>query len=298
MWLVPREKRYLRCDSGTDPMHHLDPNLQTRGQADAPSGGVESQPSPVDPLHHLDRNLQMRGKAENPFKSRRPGATDVVRIALTGGPCAGKSSALEKIIEHAKKEGFDVYTAPEVATLIWNSGVNFPQNDHQVYTFQLGLARIQLQMERSFTKIVQATGRPAIIIFDRGLLDGKCYMPDEMWDEIMQKFGGGDEEDHITGVSTEYIHARYDAVVHMVTAADGASQHYRWGNVHDDSGNAVVRWEPPEDAIKLDNRMKECWYGHPNHIIVDNSNKDGFEGKLVRVSTAVLDTAKRKVKKA
>eukprot|EP00971_Amphidinium_carterae_P160358 3179184-Amphidinium_carterae.1 len=40
---------------------------------------------------------------------------DVVRIALTGGPCAGKSSALETVIQCAKKEGFDVYTAPDAA---------------------------------------------------------------------------------------------------------------------------------------------------------------------------------------
>jgi len=225
---------------------------------------------------------------------RRPRKTDVVRIALTGGPCAGKSSALTKIIDQAKSEGFDVYTAPEVATILFNSGVGFPQNDYEAMTFQLGLARIQLQMERSFISIVAMTGRPSIIIFDRGLLDGKCYMKDELWDKVMEQIGGGDDADQFVGVSKEYLWARYDAVVHLVTAANGAESFYKWGKVVDDAGAAVVRWEPPDQAIKLDNRMKECWEGHPNHCIIDNTGA-GFQDKLKRVSDAVIETAKKKV---
>ena len=50
----------------------------------------------------------------------------VVRIALTGGPCAGKSSALAVLTEKATAEGFDVYVGPETATVLMNSGFRFP----------------------------------------------------------------------------------------------------------------------------------------------------------------------------
>ena len=55
-----------------------------------------------------------------------PNKTKVVRVALTGGPCAGKSSALEHLVERATHEGFDIMTAPEVATLHVNSSYQPP----------------------------------------------------------------------------------------------------------------------------------------------------------------------------
>ena len=55
-----------------------------------------------------------------------PNKTKVVRVALTGGPCAGKSSALERLVERATHEGFDIMTAPEVATLYFNSSYQLP----------------------------------------------------------------------------------------------------------------------------------------------------------------------------
>ena len=54
-----------------------------------------------DLLHHLDRDLQTRGTASTPgqatHRQDKPRETHVVRVALTGGPCAGKSSALEEL---------------------------------------------------------------------------------------------------------------------------------------------------------------------------------------------------------
>ena len=71
--------------------------------------------------------------------------TRVVRIVLTGGPCAGKSSSLQHFTEAAKREGFDVYTAPEAATLIFNCGLAFPQSEEKILEFQKALFKLQLQ---------------------------------------------------------------------------------------------------------------------------------------------------------
>ena len=97
----------------------------------------------------------------------------IYTIVLTGGPCAGKSSALKHLREAAKAEGFDVLTAPEVATVIFNSGWKFPESDdpdveEQKYNFQVAILKLQLQLERSLTSVAGATGRPSIIVFDRG----------------------------------------------------------------------------------------------------------------------------------
>ena len=53
------------------------------------------------------------------------------------------------------------------------------------------------------------------------------------------------------GISEDYALRRYDAVIHMVTAADGARQFYKCGQVTDDSGHEVLRRETPDEAVAL-----------------------------------------------
>lgn len=38
----------------------------------------------------------------------------IKKIVLTGGPCAGKTTALVKVIEHFSSLGYKVFTIPEV----------------------------------------------------------------------------------------------------------------------------------------------------------------------------------------
>lgn len=47
------------------------------------------------------------------------------RIVLTGGPCAGKTTALVKIIEHFSSLGFKVFIIPEVPTLFSQAGMDY-----------------------------------------------------------------------------------------------------------------------------------------------------------------------------
>ena len=39
---------------------------------------------------------------------------NIKKIVLTGGPCAGKTTGLVRIIEHFSSLGFKVFTVPEV----------------------------------------------------------------------------------------------------------------------------------------------------------------------------------------
>lgn len=67
---------------------------------------------------------------------------------------------------------------------------------------------------------------------------------------------------------------RYNAVFHMVTAADGAEAYYTLEN------NAA-RSEDAATAIALDRKTRKAWSGHAHHYVFDNSTD--FEGKLKRV---------------
>ena len=47
------------------------------------------------------------------------------KIVLTGGPCAGKTTALVRIIEYFSSFGYKVFAVPEVPTLYSQGGWNY-----------------------------------------------------------------------------------------------------------------------------------------------------------------------------
>lgn len=81
-------------------------------------------------------------------------------------------------------------TAPEIATVVLNSGYQFPAHDdpkfeESQFGFQLAIARLQLSTERNLLRLAQITGRPTIVVFDRGVLDGKTYVTEPEWARIL-----------------------------------------------------------------------------------------------------------------
>lgn len=47
---------------------------------------------------------------------------NIYKIVLTGGPCAGKTTALTTISDRLRERGFRVYCVPECASLVANGG--------------------------------------------------------------------------------------------------------------------------------------------------------------------------------
>jgi len=264
-----------------------------RSPARVPSVRLEKpteKPEVPSGFHSLNYELQARGRAKTFLsggsRAQRPGG--VVRIALTGGPCAGKSSALPYILEAAKKDGFDCYVGPETATVIMNCGCAVPDTIEGLQIFQGQIFRMQLQMESALTNIAEETQRPSIIIFDRGIFDGKGYCPsDQFWENVIGEYSSGSSKDEIE----EMLMLRYEAVVHMVTAAEGADHYYKFGNTTDNQGKPVHRRESPEEAIALDHKMWQVWDSHNNHIKIGNSGR-GFGDKLTQVAERIVNVAK------
>lgn len=96
-------------------------------------------------------------------------------------------------------------------------------------------------------------------------MDGAAYLTDSKWQEILDKRGVD---------VTDIRDKRYNAVFHMVTAADGAEAYYTLDN------NAT-RSETPEQARDLDKKTLKAWSGHAHIYVFDNSTD--FEGKLQRL---------------
>lgn len=48
---------------------------------------------------------------------------------------------------------------------------------------------MQSSLEDSFERVLRAKGRPAVLLCDRGLMDGSAYMAAEDWEKFLQKRG-------------------------------------------------------------------------------------------------------------
>lgn len=197
---------------------------------------------------------------------------DIKKIVLTGGPCAGKTTALVKITEYFSNLGYKVFTVPEVPTMVTQSGWNYmTDNKDFYYEGELVILQLQLALEDSVQRMAEtvAPNQPCVIICDRGTMDISAYIDNKMWEDLAAK----------VGYTTEQLGARYDAVLHLVSAADGAEQFYTTAN------NAQRYEQANEEGLRiarmLDRKVLDAWSNHPHLRVIDN-NSD-FDQKLNRV---------------
>jgi CYTH domain-containing protein/thymidylate kinase len=190
----------------------------------------------------------------------------IKKIVLTGGPCAGKTTALVRLIDHFSNLGYKVYTIPEVPTIFLQAGMYYlTKNADLFYEGELATLRIQLDFEDHFMRMAKTHDEPVLIICDRGVMDISAYMDAELWQRLSKE----------VGLTTQQLRdERYDAVLHLVSAANGAEEYY---NVTSNT----ERTEGIELARTLDKKVIDAWTGHP-HLRVIN-NHDDFNAKIHRV---------------
>ena len=131
------------------------------------------------------------------------------------------------------------------------------------------LLKLKIALEDSFYSIAKASGKKTLILCDRGLMDGMAYTSPETWQKMLNEMG-------LTTVDIR--DSRYECVIHLQTAANGALEFYT-------CENNTIRSETPEQAVNLDNLVKSCWVGHPYLYMIDNST--AFQPKVMRVVEAV-----------
>ena len=169
---------------------------------------------------------------------------EIKKIVLTGGPCAGKTTALVKIVEYFSG--------------IWNY---LTPNRQLYYEGERAILETQLSLEDQFYRLAEVCEKPVLIVCDRGAMDISAYIKPEEWQEITQ----------MVDTDSDKLRQRYDAVLHLVSAADGAEQYYT-------TATNATRYEK---ARELDKKVINAWSGH-SHLRVIN-NHDDFNAKLNRV---------------
>lgn len=194
----------------------------------------------------------------------------ITRIVLTGGPAAGKTTLISRILKEFKQEdGWRVITIPETATeLISGFGIKPFGNCVTMEQFQYYVIADQLHKEQLALKGAREVPEERIlIIYDRAVLDDKAYISDEQFEKTLAHFGKTEQE----------LLSGYDAVLHLVSCAKGAEYAYNFGN--------AARYESIEEAREMDDRTLRAWSAHPNLHIIDNSCD--FEEKINRGISAI-----------
>lgn len=193
--------------------------------------------------------------------------TSITQIVITGGPCGGKSTSLSILEKCLTEKGYKVITISETATDLFMSGIKntelpLCEFEKLVIKYQIAREKIALKAASNFSKVV--------ILYDRGIPDCRAYMSDLEYEKALQENGLNE---------IQALH-RYDAVMHLLTAAKGAEEFYT-------CENNPARKEVDLEAIRqIDDKTQHAYAAHPHLKIIDNSTD--FQGKINRLCEQVF----------
>ena len=162
------------------------------------------------------------------------------RVVLTGGPGAGKTAVLEMLRQSLCPH---VRVLPEAASIVFGGGFPREEDASCRRAAQRAIYHVQRELE-----VTGAAHNSAIVLCDRGTIDGLAYWP-------------GPVEDFwaTTGTTLEAELSRYDAVLHLRTPA--AEQGYNQQN--------PLRTETPATAAAIDDRILHAWEQHPRRYLIE-----------------------------
>lgn len=85
------------------------------------------------------------------------------------------------------------------------------------YKFQENLLRTMIQIENTYFELGASCKRNCLIICDRGVMDASAYIDNDKWERLKSNNNWNE---------IELRDNRYNQIVHMVSAANGAEDFY------------------------------------------------------------------------
>ena len=213
----------------------------------------------------------------------------VYTFTITGGPCAGKTSALAHLLEHQTKvfPQYDVDVVPEAATLYHQYGARLPfgmppsrcgriSADERNLIWELLLNELKRTLEVRTVNAALTSPRPSIVLCDRGVFDSRAYLPTEAdWASMLALADWQEEE----------LASRYDHVFHLKMCPEAAYT----------AENNAARRETFEEALALDRATWDAWEpshgdGRGQHSLIGGADgDDSFEGKLEALTVSMTE---------
>lgn len=201
----------------------------------------------------------------------------MLKLCLTGGPGAGKTEICNFLSQMLEDRGYHIFFVPETASELILNGIR-PNSHISLIDFQKFVLDKQLAKEKLYEDLIKYYPSDKILIFyDRGIMDACAYIDKNTFEGMLND----------RGLTFADAYAHYDAVLHLVTAADGAEEFYQWNDpTKEEVGNNAARSESPEEARIKDKKTLDSWIGHPHLRVFDNSTN--FDGKVKRVVEEVF----------
>ena len=166
------------------------------------------------------------------------------RVVLTGGPGAGKTAVLELI-----RRSFctHIKVLPEAAGIVFGGGFPREEDPECKRASQRAIFYVERELEHAGD-----SHNPAIVLCDRGTLDGLAYWPGSV-DDFCRSLG--------TTVAEQLT--RYDAVIHLRTPA--LNHGYNHQN--------PLRTETAAAAAAIDLRILQAWQAHPRRFVIESRSQ-------------------------
>lgn len=176
----------------------------------------------------------------------------ITKIALTGAPCSGKTSAVERLAADLYTDSRDVFICPESAYEVIASGA-IREN---YLAFETLVAKKQLENEAEILKKAEQSDKnEVVIIYDRGITDCFSYVEDK--DALAENIG----------INIVDSWARYDALIVMETAPE--SEYF----------STPARIETYEEALEYQKKLLAVTVGHSHLRFIKNEST--FEEKYI-----------------
>lgn len=203
---------------------------------------------------------------------------NILRIVITGGPCAGKTTALKYVRGILEDYGYEVITSEETAMFLIRANL-IPKSDKggniDLHEFQKLILDVQLTKEDLLFEAAENIYSDKVaVILDRGILDNRAYIPHEEFQELIDQ----------KGITIDDILSRYDLIIHLVSTAKDKPEAYSKGN--------EGRLESLDEAVIVEDNTMNAWPESENKYII--TNDCDFEEKLRRIREVITSYLKER----
>ncbi len=182
----------------------------------------------------------------------------ITKIVLTGGPCSGKTSVVERLAAEFYNGNRDVFICPESAYEVIADGAS--REDY--LSFETLVAKKQLQNEAEILEKAERSDKEEVVIFyDRAVTDCFSYVDDKK--KLSENIG----------INIIDSWARYDALIVLQTAPK------------DKYVSTACRIENYEQAVDSEQNLLDVTVGHSHLRYVKNHND--FEEKYRAVKAEI-----------
>lgn len=200
--------------------------------------------------------------------------SNIINVCLTGGPCSGKTTALELLKSLKTINGYNILLIPEAATLLATHGIK-PANSE--YLYQEAIFDLQIFFRELYENYANKLNQKTLIVHDRGIHDALVYIDKDSYDSFCKNHNFID------------TFKNYDCVIHLVSVACDKPELYNVDN--------EARRENLEEAILTESLTLELSKKCVSNFIVGNdtnSFQDKFE-KIIGIINSVIDIKEKAI---